>query len=137
MFDFLAKNAQLIITLATLAGGYVWHRLFTSTETKRNATVQSALDAIGGIFDQYVASASTSTSLDTMRGELRGLAAVQLGRFGIYEGTAARALLDAGIGAAIEAAIAVFVQNHPTPQSLHGEVKASATSPVVTRIAGT
>jgi hypothetical protein len=137
MWDFISKNINLFVTLGTLAGGYIWHRLFTSTEAKRNAVVQSALDAIGGIFDQYIASASTSTSLDTMRAELRGLAAVQLGRFGIYEGTAARALLDAGVNAAIEAALAVFVQNHATPTSLHAEVKASALAPQITRIAGT
>lgn len=130
MWDFINANANLLVTLATLAGGYLWHR-FVVGRTVDNEIAKGVLAAIGSIFDGYVASASTDKTLETIRIELRGLAAVQLGRAGIYEGTALRGIADAAVNALIERAIATFVQQHPTPSSLHAEVKVSAIAPAV------
>lgn len=123
MWDFLVANQKLLITLGTLIGGYLFHQHATTTKQTDNGLIASALGQVASLFDSYVASVSTDTALATMRIELRGLAAVEMGKLGIYEGTTARALIDAGVSMAIESAIARFVTRHPDPKALHAEVK--------------
>lgn len=127
--EWLAANATQLIAIAAALGGYIWNRLHMAKAATGSALVDSALAAIGSVFDAYVSSASTAKTLADVGVELRGLAAVQMGRLGIYEGTTARALLDAGVNALIAEAIATLVAKHPDPSSLHAEVKAQALDP--------
>lgn len=133
MWDWLNSNSQLLVTLATLVGGYIWHHVVQTGRSNNASVLDSAKAAIGSVFDGYVATASTSMSLDAMRVDLRGLAAVQLGRLGIYEGTTLRVLADAAVSALIERAIAELVARHPAPMTLHAEVRAIPLGTVVSR----
>lgn len=129
---FLAANSQVIIAAITAIGAYLYHRVSSSSAERSRVIVSSALASIVAIFDAFVTTAPTSKGIAALRIELRGLAAVQMGKRGIYEGTPERAALDLAVGVAIEVAIARFVTAHPAVgladvagmASLHAEIVA-------------
>lgn len=125
MWSWLSANATQLIAIGAAVGSYVWNRLHMTSQAQDNSLVASALAQIGALFSAYAHSASTTKTLADMSIELRGLAAVEMGKLGIYEGTATRALLDAGVNALIAQAIQTLVMNHPEPTTLHAEVKAT------------
>ncbi len=128
--SWLAANATQLIAIGAALVGYIWNRMHVSNVATGNAVADSVLKTIGSLFDAYAASASTAKTLSDVAVELRGLAAVQLGKAGIYEGTPARAVIDAAVNALIAQAIATIVTSHPTPTSLHAEVKAVGLEPI-------
>lgn len=124
MLSFISSHLSDIITAATIVGGYIFHRSSVTTQSTKASLVASAIATVEAVIDSYVQTTSGQETIANLKLELKGMAAVQLGRLGIYEGTTERTLIDAAVDAAIAAAVNKFVSVHPMPQTLNAQLKA-------------
>jgi hypothetical protein len=128
MLTALLTN-PLVISAVIGAITYIWGKVTGDTKDKNAQAVEHALSAIGSVFEQWVLTAPTTTSVQDLKVVLKGLAAVQLGKLGIYTDNPLRKVVDNAVDALVQDTITKWLQLHPSPKSLAASVVEAVGAP--------
>lgn len=101
MWSWLSKiDPNVIVGLATLVGGYIWHKLSPSTQASIAADLSQAQKNALAVADQVMAALAIAAAVEgktpeQLRAQLYAAAKVQLGHIGLDPDKLPPAVIDA------------------------------------------
>lgn len=120
--------AAFVVSIGTAIINKLWNRSSDNTKAK----IAAAISEAKSIMTQCVLTARPGMTVDDMVVQLKGVAAIALGRIGIKT---TDPLVGALVNAAIAEAVHQFVDLHPEPKSLtlpvHAKIAALAARPTL------
>lgn len=106
-----------VITIVSAVFGWLVAKYFSGKKDDQKATWEKALEAASSIMETLAHVADPAMTVDRFETQCRGVAAVQLAKFG-YVVDHLPFAIAAARDAAVYAAVKMFVSLHPSPKTL-------------------